>query len=604
MIEQAVMERAVIEYIANALWQVPLLAGGAWLLLWAVRCGPQMQHRVWLAVLGLAVVLPVYGMGSAGELAVQARQIAEQTRVVRREQPKLFVGPSERRRPEPRSLQTKPTLHSVRLTVVRLAVVRLTATAAHWLVAIYLSVVFLALLRIGRGWRTARHLVMSSREAILLPEDRAALMEYGRRLGIRLPEVCESGAVSSPMIVGAMKAVLLLPEGFCKHTIDEVKAALWHELAHVKRRDYLTNLICQVVALPVAWHPVMHGIQRRIRRTREMICDAMAAEQMRSEIGYARCLLTMAQSMLRGAVMSEQVEVGLFGSNVLEERVTRLMETKTVLSVRAKVARVASGITAMAAMFHVTPIMAERDMVAQTATAQSSTTARSAAMAVQQSPVEPQAVSAAPNPKPSAALAADAQASEPAPTPEPAPTSTPAPLPQPVVQPDGVDANATIILDRVDGEVRHLTPEERQRVDREIATAMAKIHSSEIQRQIAEARRQADEAVARVNSAEFKQEINDAVQVRTKVENLLKSPEFVRQIEEVQQQAEKIRDIELPKVQQQIDEAIAKVNSAEFQKQMATIQLQIQTGEIQREMDKAMQQLKEAQTRLGDPQSK
>jgi len=70
------IERAVVEYIANALWQVPLLAGGAWLFLWAVRPGPRTQHGVWLAVLGLAVLLPVHGMGSGEDFAMRAGQVA------------------------------------------------------------------------------------------------------------------------------------------------------------------------------------------------------------------------------------------------------------------------------------------------------------------------------------------------------------------------------------------------------------------------------------------------------------------------------------------------------------------------------------------------
>ncbi|MGB0125735.1 MAG: hypothetical protein WBP63_19990, partial [Silvibacterium sp.] len=55
------MEQALIEYLANASWQVLLLAAGAWLLLRMVRPEPLVQHRVWLAVLGLAVLLPLRG---------------------------------------------------------------------------------------------------------------------------------------------------------------------------------------------------------------------------------------------------------------------------------------------------------------------------------------------------------------------------------------------------------------------------------------------------------------------------------------------------------------------------------------------------------------
>jgi hypothetical protein len=43
------IEQALTEYMVNALWQLPLLASGAWLLLRMVRPQPRMQHRVWLA---------------------------------------------------------------------------------------------------------------------------------------------------------------------------------------------------------------------------------------------------------------------------------------------------------------------------------------------------------------------------------------------------------------------------------------------------------------------------------------------------------------------------------------------------------------------------
>jgi hypothetical protein len=95
-----------------------------------------------------------------------------------------------------------------------------------------------------------------------------------------------------------------------------------------------------------------------------MACDEMAAREMRSELGYARCLVTMARRMLGGGLAERPEFVGLFSNNVLEERVMRLMETKTVLSARAKLIRLASGATAMAAAtlmatsFHVVPTLA------------------------------------------------------------------------------------------------------------------------------------------------------------------------------------------------------------------------------------------------------
>src|ERR1700736_2158803 len=66
----AVMERAMLEYLANALWQLPVLAAGAWSLLWLTKPGPRKQYRVWLTVLGIAVLLPAWGIGSRRIVAV------------------------------------------------------------------------------------------------------------------------------------------------------------------------------------------------------------------------------------------------------------------------------------------------------------------------------------------------------------------------------------------------------------------------------------------------------------------------------------------------------------------------------------------------------
>jgi beta-lactamase regulating signal transducer with metallopeptidase domain len=358
------MERAMLEYLANALWQLPVLAAGAWALLWLMKPGPRTQYRVWLAVLGFAVLLPAWGVrGGEVSAAPNARfdELAT-ARIVQRSAGVLAVDTTAPvmadSGPQGEEAAKRMWLPS------RVQRVHLSATATHWVMGVYVGSVLLGLVRVARAWRSARRLVEASREVALCSSAEAVLRDFGRSLDVRLPEVRECAAVTSPMVVGAVSPVVLLPEGFAGHAMDEVRAALLHELAHVKRRDYLTNGVCQLAALPVNWHPVAYGVQRRIRQTREMACDEMAAREMRSELGYARCLVTMARRMLGGGLAERPEYVGLFSNNVLEERVMRLMETKTVLSARAKLVRLATGTTAMAAAtlmatsFHVVPTLA------------------------------------------------------------------------------------------------------------------------------------------------------------------------------------------------------------------------------------------------------
>jgi beta-lactamase regulating signal transducer with metallopeptidase domain len=363
------MERAMLEYLANALWQLPVLAAGAWALLWLMKPGPRTQYRVWLAVLGFAVLLPAWGIrggeiAGAPNAAYGARfdELAT-ARIVQRSAGVLAVDTAAPVMVDSAPPQEEEAAKGMWLPS-RVQRVHLSAMATHWVMGVYVGSVLFGLVRVLRAWRNARRLVETSREVALCSSAEAVLRDFGRSFEVRLPEVRECAAVTSPMVVGAVSPVVLLPEGFAGHAEDEVRAALLHELAHVKRRDYLTNGVCQLAALPVNWHPVAYGVQRRIRRTREMACDEMAAREMRSELGYARCLVTMARRMLGGGLAERPEYVGLFSNNVLEERVMRLMETKTVLSARAKLVRLATGATAMAAAtlmatsFHVLPTLA------------------------------------------------------------------------------------------------------------------------------------------------------------------------------------------------------------------------------------------------------
>jgi len=616
------IERGLMEYIANAVWQIPLLAGGAWILLWMARPRPQVQHGVWLAVLGLAVLLPVHGMSAASGVpvvraqsvvgvpaqGVQGSTVAWGERDVPLEARGLLGTEGLR-------LEWAPRLHSVHLA----------AAAVYWIVALYVSAMLLGVFRIARAWRAARRLVEGSREVALGARGTACFEEIGQRLGVRLPRIRESDEVKSPMIVGVAAPVLLLPVGFGGLTEDEVRAVLCHELAHVKRRDYLVNVICQVVALPVVWHPVVHGVQGRIRRTREMVCDALAAREMESEIGYAKCLLALARGMVgRGGLAAQADAPGLFGDNMLEERVMRLMETKMGMSVRAKAARVAGGVTAMlaatamAAMFHVVPTMAAVQAATLPGTAQS---AVEAPQVPQASSGESKAVGAVPAVQ--AVPAVDAVPAVPA---VPAVDAVPAVETVPAVAP--VAPTKAVAGHRgksgagrasvVKGE--RLTPEEQRDVAKAIAEAEAQVkkatehlNSPEFKKQMEDAQRQAAEAAAKVNSPEFREKM---AEVQRKVaEAHFNSPEFKKQMEDVQRQvAEATAKINSPEFKLRMEEVQRKVaeahfNSPEFKKQMEDVQRQaaeaaakVNSPEFKKQMEDVQRQAAEAAAKVNSPE--
>lgn len=363
MTERAVFQ-LITEYVANCAWQIPLLAGGAWLLVKAIRPGVLAQHWLWLTVLAMAVVLPLRGLQdrpvlqpsvAGGEIAFLKAMQASEVHVT---EARAFEPGAMERTKAQRGYEDVPLPMSARgLT--------LSVGATRWLLGMYAVSILLGGLRLVRGLLATRRLVRSSRELELGPQTMLVLEESCRRLRVAVPGVLESRETDGPVIVRALRPVMVLPPRFEDHAEDEVRAALLHELAHVRRRDYLVNLVCQFAALPVVWHPAVHGVQQRICRTREMLCDAIAAEEMESGAEYARCLVSLARQMLHGAdARSGPHAVGLFERNTMEERVMKLTETKIAMNGKVRVLRGLCGLAAIVAVmgvavtFHVKPTFA------------------------------------------------------------------------------------------------------------------------------------------------------------------------------------------------------------------------------------------------------
>lgn len=613
------MERMAVEYLANAFWQLPVLGFGTWLLLKMWRPGPAAQYRVWLAVLAVGLLLPLRGVvpaapaSSTSELpvisAVESRGAAVSLPTVHTAAPLLADDPLEAAQSVPQNANDSWLGFIIAAFSESVHRVSVSAVVAQWIVGIWLAVALWGMTRIVLAWRAARRLVMDSRETALDERQRATLMECALRVGVAVPEIRESDRIAGPVIVGAANPVLLWPENFTRTSDDEMRAALCHELAHVRRRDYGINLLCEVAALPLKWHPATHRVERRIRATREMACDAMAAEAMDSETVYAECLVRLARSIVGNGAPEDSMAAALFNGNVMEERVMRLMRGKPVMSVRAKAVRGAAGATAMlatvavAAAFHLTPAMAQDVPVAPPVPVQA--TVNVPAVPVAPAPVELSAPVASIPAMPVVPAPAVSPAVKVAPPLVPAISAV---VPVPSVEPQ-VAAPATPAVPQqthrskpvLNGQLKGLTPEERARIEkqladaqRKIAAATAKIDSPEFQRQLEDAQWKASQLVAKIDSAEFQKRMADAQKQLADAKARIDSPEFQKQIEEAQRKA---------------TQAVSHIDSAAFQKQMADAQAEalraqtkLNSDEFRKQMADAQKQIAAVTARLNSPE--
>jgi beta-lactamase regulating signal transducer with metallopeptidase domain len=395
--ERTGLESFALDYLANSIWQVPLLAAGAWLAVRAVRPGPRVRHAVWLAALMLAVAMPLRQVRPAPVVTAPVAilppfttaepqpfsdaTIAAPAANPNQSAPALWKSTASSADAAPEEVLL-PTLASGEAPHPRtsphapawlhLREVQLSPAATRALLGLYLLAFAFALGRLLGSWRAARRMVAEAEPALLTASEIEILDSCCEHFNVPSPRVCMSTRASSPVVIGVFNPVLLMPTRFAPHGDSsftnilphELEAVWWHELAHVRRRDYLANLACRVLALPVAYHPAVWAIGRRVRQTREMVCDAMAAEAMQSPVGYARCLVGLAQRMSVAPAIPLQ-GTGMFDGGVLEERVMELIQKKATVSVRMRGLRLAGGmvmalavLTAVSA-FHVTPTQAQ-----------------------------------------------------------------------------------------------------------------------------------------------------------------------------------------------------------------------------------------------------
>lgn len=107
----------------------------------------------------------------------------------------------------------------------------------------------------------------------------------------RLVRVMESARVSVPMVIGWLKPVVLIPpSALMGLSQKQLELIISHELAHIKRYDYLFNLMQLVVETLLFYHPVVRRIAIQVRLERENCCDDIVVEQTTDTLAYARAL--------------------------------------------------------------------------------------------------------------------------------------------------------------------------------------------------------------------------------------------------------------------------------------------------------------------------
>lgn len=197
--------------------------------------------------------------------------------------------------------------------------------ALPWLVLLWVGGVLLFSIRLVRGWTAARGLRTHGAAPAAAPV-RAMLERLVARLRVRRPvELLESALVQVPAVIGWLRPVILVPaSALTGLPPQQLELLLAHELAHVRRYDYLVNLVQSVIEALLFYHPAVWWVSRRIREEREHCCDDLVVQVCGDAHGYATALVGMERLRTEPPQLALAATGGVGGGSLLH-RVRRLI---------------------------------------------------------------------------------------------------------------------------------------------------------------------------------------------------------------------------------------------------------------------------------------
>jgi GWxTD domain-containing protein len=158
------------------------------------------------------------------------------------------------------------------------------------------------------------------------PSWQAELTRLAGLLRLSRPvQLLESSLAEVPMAIGHLKPLVLVPAGlFAGLAPSQVELILLHELAHIRRHDYLVNVMQRLVEGALFYHPAVWWISGVIRGEREKCCDDVVVAVTANPQEYARTLAALEQQRFSG----RQLAVAARGGHLMK-RIHRLLYPST-----------------------------------------------------------------------------------------------------------------------------------------------------------------------------------------------------------------------------------------------------------------------------------
>jgi protein involved in polysaccharide export with SLBB domain/beta-lactamase regulating signal transducer with metallopeptidase domain len=190
-----------------------------------------------------------------------------------------------------------------------------------WVLSLWASGVAVCAIRLAGGWMLARGI--ATRAAAPVSREVAAMASrIAARLSVSTPfTVLESAVAATPLMIGWLKPVILLPSAaIAGLPPSQLEALLAHELSHIRRHDYIINLLQSAVESLLFFHPAVWLVSREVREAREQCCDDVTVSVC-DRLVYVSALSSVASLRAASPALAA-------GGGSLRNRVQRILHPK------------------------------------------------------------------------------------------------------------------------------------------------------------------------------------------------------------------------------------------------------------------------------------
>ena len=315
------MTKQILLSLLNCSWQWGLLGGLTWLITRRFRRANSTSHLLWLLfLLSLPILFALNQFVPALSINGTVPELTEA-------QPVHISGLAAQTADLPEIASTESGTQSQVHTVTG-SQFFLNWTATNLILCIWAIGTFTMLIRLAFGLSRIRRL----RRTATVADDsyQAICKRLAQQLNIIRPiTVCFSDRIVSPISFGWLSPSILIPR---KLNLEQFELVAAHELAHVQRLDWLTNLFSHVVGAIFFFHPIYHFLNRKLVHLRERICDDWVIQLTGARKNYAQCLLDLARHENRVIPLA----LALNQPSQLESRIDSILKHNRRLDLKPK----------------------------------------------------------------------------------------------------------------------------------------------------------------------------------------------------------------------------------------------------------------------------